>query len=130
MITLDTITLPEDLWWQDEIEWTPVQQSVEFSTTGALLIDLAVKLAGQPITLVGDDTTAWISRGTALDLQALAAVPGQTMTLIIHDRSFEVVFSYSGKPVDVDPVVRICPPENGDYYIVKGLRFLVISENL
>jgi len=130
MIALDAITLPDDLWWEDETDWTPVEQTAEYSTTGALLIDVATKQAGQPITLVGDETTAWITRATALALGTLAANPGAAMTLVIHDRSFQVIYSHSGKPVDLEPLVRICPPADTDYYIVKGLRFLVISENL
>lgn len=130
MIKLETIALPDDLWWEDETDWTPVEQTAEYSTTGALLLDVSVKLAGQPITLVGDETTAWITRGTVLALQALAAVPDLEMTLILHDRSFQVKFSHSGKPVDVKPLVRISPPADSDHYIVKGLRFLIISENL
>lgn len=131
MITLDTLTLPDDLWWEDETDWTPVAQTVGYSTTGSLLIDLATKLAGRPITLVGDESTAWITRSTALALMTLAADPGKVMTLVIDLRSFQVMFSHeNGKPIDTEPLVRISPPADDDYYILKGLRFLVLSENI
>ncbi len=131
MITLDGLTLPVYLFWQDETDWTPVQQTTEYSTTGALLIDLATKQAGRPITLVGDEQTAWITRATALALMAMAANPGKEMTLILHDRSFQVMFRHSdGKPIDAEPLVRISPPADDDYYILKALRLMVLSENL
>jgi hypothetical protein len=130
MITLDAVALPDDLWWEDETDWTPVSQLVEYSVTGSLLIDLGTKLAGRPITLVGDDSAAWITRATALALMALAADPGKVMTAVIHDRSFQVMFRHDGKPVDAEPLVRISPPADDDYYILKGLRLLVLSENI
>lgn len=129
MISLDTLTLPADLWWEDEIEWTPVEQSVEYSTTGALLIDLATKQAGRPITMVGEEDKAWTTRKTVLDLLAFAAVPGKEMTLAIADRSFQVMFRQNEKPVDAEPVFRTVPPGDNDKYILKALRFLMLSEN-
>ena len=127
MNTLDTLTLPDDLWWEDETDWTPVDQTVEHSTTGALLMDVSTKLAGRPITLVGDDNTAWISRQTALSLQALAAVPGKEMTLIIHGQTFTVRFRYdTGKPVDTEALVRITPPSDDDFYVLHAVRLMAV----
>lgn len=127
MITLDELTLPDDLWWEDETDWTPVEQTVEYSVAGALLIDLATKLAGRPITLVGDESTAWIARATALALQAKAAVPGKQMTLVIHDQTFTAMFRYDDKkPVDAAPVLRISPPEAGDYYILRAVKLMAV----
>ena len=129
MISLDSINLPEDLWWSDETDWTPVAQATEYGTTGALLVDVSTKLAGQPITLVGDDQTAWVTRATVLSLQELAADPGLEMTLVLHGRTFTVIFSHEGgKPIDAEPVVRISPPQDSDYYIIRALRFLALSE--
>ncbi len=131
MITLDGLTLPVYLWWADETEWTPVSQTTEYSTTGSLLIDIGVKQAGRPITLVGDEQTAWVSRSTVLALMALAADPGKTMTLILHDRSFQVMFRHSdGKPIDADPLVQISPPGDDDFYILTAVRLMVLSENI
>ena len=130
MITLDTITLPKDLWWEDETEWTPVEQSVEYSTTGALLIDIATKQAGRPITLTGEEGKAWTTRKTVLDLMALAAVPGKEMTLVIGNRSFQVMFRQNEKPIEADPVFRTIPPPDDEKYFLKALRFLILSENL
>lgn len=129
MISLDSINLPEDLWWADETDWTPVAQGTEYATTGSLMVDVSSKQAGQPITLVGDDQTAWVTRATVLALQELAADPGLEMTLVVHSRTFTAIFSHDGgKPIDAEPLVRISPPQDSDYYIIRALRFLALSE--
>ena len=45
-----TITLSDRLHWTDEFDWHPVEQASSYSTTGALLIDVATRQAGRPIT--------------------------------------------------------------------------------
>lgn len=130
MITLESIAIPSlgDLHWADEIEWTPVMQGTEFSTTGALLVDLSVKQAGRPITLVGGEQMAWITRATLLELQALAADPGREMALVLHDRTFTVIFSHDGKPIEAEPIMRIVPPLDTDIYVLSAVRFLALAE--
>ena len=56
-----TITLSDRLHWTDEFDWHPVEQATGYSTTGALLIDVATRQAGRPITLQGTDTQAWFT---------------------------------------------------------------------
>ena len=51
-----TLALSDRLAWTDEFAWSPVQQALEYSTTGVPLIDVAVKQAGRPITLEGKET--------------------------------------------------------------------------
>ena len=53
-----TANLGDRLHWADEFDWSPVEQSTTYSTTGRLLVDLSTKLSGQPITLEGADTNA------------------------------------------------------------------------
>lgn len=132
---LDTVILSDDavasyLWWQDETEWRPVQDVVEYSTTGTLLVDRSEKLAGRPITLVGDESTAWMRRGVVLSLMELAATATLSMTLTIHSRHFSVIFDLGEgvKTIDVEPLVRISPPADTDYYTVKALHFLALAE--
>ena len=63
-ITLGALALPSGLVWTDELTWTPVVQSSEYSLTGALLLEISTQLAGRPITLTGQasgrEYTAWI----------------------------------------------------------------------
>lgn len=117
-IILDTITLPPDLWWEDETDWSPVAQSdTEFSISGSLLVDTSLKLSGRPITLSGDESSSWVPRSTVLAVMALAAVPGKTFTLNLNGRLFTVMFFYGdGKPVEAVPVYKTSPPADGDTY--------------
>lgn len=129
MITLDGRTLPDEgnLWWEDEIDWTPVDQIVTWSTTGAVLLDVSTKQAGRPITLVGNESSAWITRETALTLQAWAAIPGKEMELSIHGQLFTVKFRYDDKkPIEVEPIVRMSPPSNNHYCTLKTIKLMAV----
>ncbi len=119
-IELDGIILPEDLWWEDETDWTPVAQSdTDYSVTGALLVDTGVKQAGRPITLAGSEDASWVKRSTVLALMALAAIAGKEMTLTIHERTFQVMFFHGdGKPLEATPLYKKSPPDDEDYYFL------------
>lgn len=82
-ITLDAITLPEDLSWTDEYAWSPVVQNAEFSLTGALILEEATRQAGCPFTLQSPDGGAWTTRATADGLRAKLAA-NTSMTLTLH----------------------------------------------
>ncbi len=126
-ITLDTVTLPSDLHWEDETDWTPVAQEVEYTLAGALAIETGVMQAGRPITLAGGDDRAWASRTTVLALMALAAAPGKTMTLTLNDaRTFTVAFRHSdGSPIEARPIVPYNTPAEGDWYALT-LRLMEV----
>jgi len=126
MIQLDTVSLPDDLWWADEIAWSPVDQSAEYTLGGAMVVEEAVKLAGRPITLAGHESRAWVSRSTVLALLALAAIPGKEMVLTLEDRTFNVIFRRGdGSPVEAESVTMISAPENNDWYTLT-LRLMEI----
>ncbi len=112
-----TIILPPDTLWRDETDWSPVQQSVEHSVTGALLVDAATMLAGRPITLGGDETASWLARATILTLLAWAAVAGQTLTLNYHGRLFTVLWRHQEAPaLETSAVIEQVPPADADWY--------------
>lgn len=116
MITLDAVTLPEDLIWTDEFSWTPVQQTESFTLTGALVVEAGIKQAGRPITLVGGDSAAWIDRATLASLHAKLA-DAAAMTLTLNDgRVFSVVFKHDGQPIDAAPIIDFSTPDNSDWY--------------
>lgn len=122
---LATVTLP-DLIWGDEFDWTPVEQSADYTLTGALIIETAVRQAGRPITLMGGEEYGWTDRATVLALAALVAQPGLEMTLTLDDaREFQVVFRQDDKPMDAGPVLAVTDPEAGDYYTLT-LRLMEI----
>ncbi len=113
-ITLGAVTLPGDLRWADEFAWSPLAQSSEYSLTGALIVQEAVKQAGRPITLEAQRDT-WVTRATVLAVQALAETPGWSGTLTLHDgRTFTVGFR--DDRINAEPIRHVAPLESGDAY--------------
>lgn len=114
-ITLGAVTLPGDLRWADEFAWSPLVQQTEYSLTGALIVQEAVKQAGRPITLEAKQEGLWVTRATVLELRALAETPGWSGTLTLHDgRTFTVCFREDR--ISAEPVRHIAPLESGDAY--------------
>ncbi len=107
-ITLGTVTLPGDLRWADEFSWTPVQRAAEYSLTGALILQEAVKQAGRPVTLEAKSESlgyVWLDRATLLALKTLAETPLWTGTLTLADaRTFTVAFREEG--LTAEPVIH------------------------
>lgn len=122
-----SITLPDDLLWTDEFAWSPVQQSTGYTLAGSLVVEEGVKLAGRPITLMGGDAAAWVSRATIVALKSLEAQPGLAMTLTLPDsRQFSVMFSIgSGSAIETTQVVEFSSPNNADYHTLT-LRLMEV----
>lgn len=128
MIALDTLTLPDELLWRDEFEWSDVA-AVEKRTIGGKLIiqeGRAVESTGRPITLGGD--SAWISRSDLATLKGWADELDKSMTLVLHDsREFTVKFRHSEKPVlQAESVAGYADPEDADQYALTGLKLVVV----
>lgn len=115
-ITLDAITLPPDLIWSDEFDWSPVQQSKTYTLTGALILEKGTMQAGRPITLVGGDNAAWITRATLQTLYAKLTTTAP-MSLALNDgRVFSVAFNHDDKPIEARPVLDYSTPADDDFY--------------
>ena len=123
-ITLDTITLPLDLVWVDEYQWTPIQQKSEYTLTGAHLVQTGAKQAGRPVTLAGGAEHGW---ATKAEVDALVAKLGvAAMTLTLHDgRQFSVLWRHEQTPIEAHPVVDLANPGADDLYALS-LRFLIL----
>lgn len=122
-ITLDAITLPEDMNWTDEYDWSPVSQGTQYTLTGSLIVEEATKAKGRPITIGSDD--AW---ATKADLDALRAklVADTDMTLTLHDgRTFTVRWRHADTPIAAKQVAAYADPASTDYYRIT-LRFLEV----
>ena len=90
-----TAHLSDRLHWADEFDWSPVEQATGYSTRGKLLVDVGLKLAGQPITLEGTDTNAWITRALCDTLKAWAALPGAQFDLVLRGITHPVIFDHA-----------------------------------
>lgn len=121
-----SVTLPDDLLWADEHAWTPAVASVSYLLTGALLIESAARQTGRPITLVGRDDMAWVTRALVNTLYGWAAVPNRTFELSFADgRFFAVAFRHAETAIDAEPVLGF-PARNDNAYYRLTLRFLEI----
>ena len=104
--TLGSIAVPRGMVWVDEFDWVPVERAVTYSLTGALLVDVAPRLAGRPITLAGEVDAGWLGRGVVAQLYALAGSTSATHTLTLADgRTFTTMFA-PGQPITARPVAR------------------------
>ena len=127
MIILQEIELPPYLRWEDEFSWSPVSQEEEYSTTGALLLDVSIKQAGRPMTLVGSEHLGWIKRVDLLALQALAD-SHQDMLINYHGREFTVRFRYGNNgPVAADQIIPRIPPKETDPYRNLKINLIIIG---
>ena len=122
-----TATLSDRLQWVDEFAWSPVEQATAYSTTGALLVDVAVKQSGQPITLEGTDTNAWITRALCSTLQAWAALPGIQLGLVLRGQAHQVIFDHAKGGFSAQPVWKLLDGEiTPELFYRPTFRFLKV----
>lgn len=100
-----TLTLPDALNWTDEYTWSAVEQTKTYTTTGALLIEEAVKQAGRPITLEGSEDRTWCTRALVDQLHTWAAMPGIVLTLTLRATSRSVTFDHEKGALQGLPVI-------------------------
>lgn len=121
------IELQEDLFWEDE-DWSPVTQAVDMSARGRPLVHVGVSQAGRPITLrPWSESDGWMTRAVLAQLMALAAVPGQRMTLTIRGTPFLVIFRHQDRAIETAPVVYYSDPVGADN-VRATLRFMTVLE--
>ncbi len=122
-----TLTLDPDLEWTDENEWHPVEQTVQRTVTGAMIVQTAQRVGGRPITLSPpDDNSAWMQKSLLDTLRSWAAVAGRQMTLTIRGVSRTVIFRHQdGSAIEASPVIFFSDPDNSDWFRVT-LRFMEV----
>ena len=122
-----TAHISERLDWQDEFSWSPVDQATGYSTTGALLVDVALKQAGRPITLMGSETAAWITRALCEMLQAWAELPGIQLTLVLRGRARQVMFDHAQGGFTGQPVFKLQDGEESpEQLYLPTFRFIEV----
>ena len=122
-----TAHLSDRLHWADEFDWSPVEQSTSYSTKGKLLVDVAVKESGQPITLEGTDTNAWISRALCSTLQAWAALPGIQLDMVLRGATHQVIFDHGKGGFSAQPIWKLLDGEiTPELFYRPTFRFLKV----
>lgn len=121
------VTLHPDMFWSDEASWHPVEQALQRTVTGALIVSAAARIAGRPITLQSiDENSAWVQRPVVDALRNWAAVPGKVFTLSLHGQTFEVIFRHHEPPAfDATHVKFQREAESSDWFTV-ALRLMEI----
>jgi hypothetical protein len=130
-ITLGDLTLPQGLRWSDEQAWEPVVNTTQYSVTGALIVDTYTRQAGQPITLLGGQTWAWINLGALkLLVSFLNSIKRTPTTLILHDsRSFQVISAtpaIESRPLAVVLDSGLANPTDESIYILEKINLLCV----
>ncbi len=125
---LDTVTLPDDLFWADEFDWSGVGQTVKRSVTGAIVIQEQLMQFGRPIVLAGSESAGWVRRTVVEALHAMAFQADRVMTLTLGDgRSYQVRFDRSnGAPVEAREVLPAANPGADSFYYVT-LRLITVG---
>ena len=134
---LHDIQLPQDLEWADEFTWSPIQQNIETTLTGALVIQESKQLRGRPITLQGKDDMGWVQRSLGEDLLELRDTAGCVMQLTYEKYvdniytgdvpliSYDVMFRhYEPPPIELENVLRFDNFEQTAWYKVRNLKFM------
>lgn len=121
------LALDDDLFWNDEFAWSPVEQAIQRTLSGALIVSTAARVAGRPITLQPfDESSAWMAGAAIRQLCDWAAVPGQQLTLVLRGVTYAVIFRHhDGSAVEATPIVPYSDPVNTDHYLAT-LRLMEI----
>lgn len=113
-----TVNMHVDLFWSDENNWHPVEQTVQRTITGAAIVSAAARVAGRPITLEPEnDSSAWMSRSVVDDLRNWAAVPGKELTLTLRGVTYTVLFRHQDGGFEARPVVHYNNVVSADWYL-------------
>lgn len=120
--TLGGIDIPRTLVWVEEFNWVAPVSAHEYSLTGALIVDTAIRQAGRPITLQGIADHGWIRHGALKNLHTLVNATTATLSLVLADgRAFTVRFAPEN-PIAATPVARAeLPPEDLPYAVTLRL---------
>ena len=129
-ITLNNIKLPDGLKFSDEFAWSPLAQANEYSLTGSLLVEQTTRLAGRPITLVGGQQFAWLTRSEVSTLKALLDT-GAELTLTLHDARSFTVLPAAEEPLSVTPLPIVLDsgpanPSSTTRYILESLKLIEV----
>lgn len=120
------LTLPNGLLWVDQYGWQEVVQSLEYSTQGALVLDLWKKQSGRPIQLQGEQDRAWCERGLLATLRTWASEPGLALTLTHAGVAYPVVFDHESKPIEAAPLTDFLGGDNA--YTVRNEQGDITSD--
>ena len=126
-----SIELPYDLYPIDDLNWSPIAATGNYTLSGAYDVQQAVKLAGKPMTLQSDagQGLGLITRDTVNKLHEQAAIPEATFALeYVADgvtKIVNVMFDHASNPIEAEPFKGFNSPNLNDYFAVT-LKFKTV----
>lgn len=120
-----TVDISDDFDWPDEYSWPKVATQKTYSVTGALLVETNTRQTGRPITLAGNESTAWMPRIDLVTVREFFETPGAEMTLDFRGQTFNVMFDHEAGALEATPVADFAEPDDADYFFVT-LRFIEV----
>lgn len=118
--TEGAVTLPDGLLWSDQYGWKSVEQTKEYTSTGALVLESWAKQAGQPMTLQGTQDRAWCERGVLETLRQWAAQPGLVLSLTHAGTTHEAAFDHESQAIEAQPLIDLLIGTGPSRYTVRN----------
>jgi hypothetical protein len=126
-ITLGGITLPDNMHLEGPFLWSGVAGSVERSLGGGLIIWENTLTGGEPLDLVAESNSGWISYSIMLDLKALVPHLEASYELNYRSQIYTVRFRHEEAPVlDVVPLITEREFESDSFYYGK-IKLMVVE---
>lgn len=121
--TNETIEIPDDLYYNDDLSWSKVVGNQRYATNGKLIVRENVRQAGRPVVLKAPDNLAWMSRAKVKQLLDWSEVLGLEMmyqyTLNNTLVTKKVMFDRTEEPVTATPVKPFNSPHDDDDFRVQ-----------
>jgi len=126
-ITLDSMTLPDELLWLDEFDWSDIKSKNKYTIQGRLVIEESSIVAskGRPITLASEN--AWMDRGDLKILFGWTQEINKIMTLTMHDNEFFTVgFRHWDLPVLEIQSITQTPFRTDDVLYAVSIKLVIV----
>jgi hypothetical protein len=108
---LENLSLPENLYWQNEFEHKNLAQSVERTVSGGVVVEHASLSYGQKIKLTG----AWATRAEIVVLKALESA-NAVMSFVSNNGTHSVVFDIEAAGVEANLLSPEVAPNSDTLY--------------
>lgn len=122
---VDSVDISDDFDWPDEYAWPKVALQKTYSVTGALLVETNTRQTGRPITLVGTEQIAWMTRLDLTQVREFVDTPGAELELVFRSLTFNVMFDHEAGALEATPVADFAEPDDADFFYVT-MRFIEV----
>lgn len=121
MNTLNSLKLDDEVEWLDELDWTPVEQTLKRGQTGKLVVQEGIKTGGRYLTL------RFISKRSQVEQFMALLVEPAPMALTLYGTGYAVKWRHADKPIDATPDVDIVnPAEHPELGYTVTLRLIEV----